>query len=302
MTSGAGKGSDNRHHGAQAQRSACLVRQLAEPRLHGLAPGLCEKDGLFEIDRAVWGCCLGSGFREVLPEKTGAPSTMVRCDLASRLRLAQGIHSQYRSLFPETPLSLTVGAKTLAPYLERLSLIVKGASHRGVCQISLPASPIAPQVGSGSAPTISLWQVALTAAWRFGLKCHVVDLSKTESDRLLPPSTKEAPQLIFIDRVDRLWDPAVAERFELVVQYAYNALAPLFISVLPLANAPHSTSPFGKASGSSSVKGAFSARISKAKANLALSALSPDCQPKLRSTTSGVDIWLTGYPGGQAKT
>jgi hypothetical protein len=140
------------------------------------------------------------------------------------------------------------------------------------------------------------------AAWRFGFKGHVVDLAKTESNRLLPSSGKEAPAIVLVDNVDRLWDPGAAERFELIVQYAYNALVPLFISVVPLANPRESSAPFSKASGPSSIKGAFSARISKAKTNLALSALSPDCQPKLRSTTSGVDNWLSGYPGARGKT
>lgn len=297
MTSDAGKGSDNRRSGAHARTKTCLVRQLAEPRLHGLAPGLCEKDGLLVIDQAVWGCCGGSGFREVLADKGGSPSTMVACDLAHRLRLAQDIHANYLRLYPESPLSVTVGAKILAPYLERLCLIARGVSHLGLCLMAPEPSEASRQATKGSDHPISLWQVAIMAAWRFGLKGHVVDLAKSDSSRLLPTAGQESPRVMFVENVDRLWDAVAAERFELVVQYAYNAMVPLFVSVAQTATPQEKGASAAKVSGPSSLKGAFSARIARAKSNLALSALSPDCQPKLRATTSGVDVWLGGRPG-----
>lgn len=302
MTSGAGKGSNNRRSGGTQSggRSHCLVGQLGEPRLHGLAPGLCEKDGLLAIDRAIWVCCGGSGFREVLAERQGSPSTVVACDLAHRLKLAQEIHAEFLRLNPDSPLRLVVGPKPLAPYLERLCLIAKGATHLGLCLMP-PFSPdmaISPKAVVDA--SISLWQVALMAAWRFGLKGHVVDLVKTDANRLLPPTGRESPKVLFVGNVDRLWDPVVAERLELVVQYAYNSMVPLFMSVSSNSLATGDSTP--RPSGTSSLKGAFSARLARAKSNLALSALSPDCIPKLRSTTSGIDMWLRSSIGERAKT
>jgi hypothetical protein len=303
MTSGAGKESDNRRSGgSQAGRFNCLVGQLGEPRLHGLVPGLCEKDGLFTIDRAVWVCCEGSGFREVFPERQGSPSTMVSCDLAHRLRLAQDIHAQYLKHYSESPFRLNVGPKPLAPYLERLCLIAKGATHLGLCIMPPRPSDVASSVKAGAASPVSLWQVALMAAWRFGLKGHVVDLAKTNANRLLPAAGKESPKILYIENVDRLWDPVAAERFELVVQYAYNAMIPLFISVNSLSQSPDIGASTPRASGPSSLKGAFSVRIARAKSNLAVSALSPDCTPKLRSTTTGIDMWLKSSVVERSKT
>jgi hypothetical protein len=193
-----------------------------------------------------------------------------------------------------------VAPKPLAPFLERLCLIAKGATHLGLCLMPPRPSDIASSAKAGVDAPISLWQVALMAAWRFGLKGHVIDLVKTDANRLLPPHGRESPKILFIENVDRLWDPVAAERFELVVQYAYNAMVPLFISVSSQSQSIGDSPP--RASGPSSLKGAFSVRIARAKSNLATSALSPDCIPKLRSTTSGIDLWLRSRVGERAKT
>lgn len=276
-----------------SNENACFLAKLADLRLSGLLPGLLETDGFLEADTRAWGCCGGSGFRE-RQETSFAKASVLSCDLSRRLRMVRDIYARYAASFPEDKLSLSPPSQALGPFLERLRLISSKGSRLGLCLLS----------AEGMVSPITFWQVALTAAWRFGLTAHVVDLKKTEIKDFLPSRARDVPQIILVEGVARLWEPAMAERFELLVQYCYGGLIPLFIRVTsspeassaqrsgarPAAGNPGS--PAAQPKGPSSLKAAFGARIARARTQITANVLSADVSSKLRATTSGIDSWL----------
>ena len=276
MTSGVAKES-NKAGASPRTALDCLLPKLKDPRLSGLVPGLRETEGFLDVDPLVWACCQGTGFRE-RQDRSSLGSSVLSCHLSRRLRMVRELYHRFEQTYPEDSLKLAVQGHVLAPFLERLRLIASKDATLGLC---LPTQ-------EGATSPISMWQAALMASWRFGLKVHVADLEKTNIKDLLPLRTNDPIQAVFVEGVRRLWDPTIAERFELLVQYCYGGLIPLFLGVtLPPKAAQVSATQPGSGT---SLKSAFSARIAKARTKLVAStALSADCAGKLRATTAGVE-------------
>jgi hypothetical protein len=276
MTSGAAKGSNKA--GASPRPSLdCLLPKLKDSRLSGLVPGLRETEGFLDVDPLVWACCQGTGFRE-RQDLSSLGSSVRSCHLSRRLRMVRELYHRFEQTYPEDSLKLAVPGQVLAPFLDRFRLIASKETTLGLC---LPTQ-------EGATSPVSMWQVAFMASWRFGLKVHVADLEKTSIKHLLPPPADDPIQVVFVEGVRRLWDPTIAERFELLVQYCYGGLIPLFLGVtLPPKAAQASPT---QAKSGTSLKSAFGARIAKARNKLVAStALSADCAGKLRATTAGVE-------------
>ena len=294
---------------SQPPLQECLLSSLAHPRLGGVLPGLALVEGRLEPRPTHFSCCGGRGLR-LSPDAT----TTYSCNMGERLHETRRI-AQLLANLSGTDLAASLPGEMrpslgLPLALESLHLIAKAASKRGLGWIESPpaqapdslslksgAQSGAPS-GSGSRPQASslhpsMWSIALAAAWRFGLKVHIIQLQGTPSADLLPAQDKAAPDLICIARAGSFWDPHTVERFETLINYAYGALIPVFLQILVVGKPP---APRVKAYGK--VEALVAQRLAAARAKAPLAWLPPTCLGKLLTVTSG----LSAPPGAVQPT
>jgi len=174
-------------------------------------------------------------------------------------------------------------AQGLAPAIERLAAVATGQATRG---LAFAAEP-----GPSGVP--SIWAVALAAAWRFGLRPHVVVLGRTPTAELLPRAgrTGEAPRLLCIGGVDRLWDSQLADGFDILVSYAYSSLTPLFMDFHVRQGHTETVADAATPRPTRTTR-AFSRRIEGAKARSPATWLSAECVARLPAVVDGLGVWL----------
>jgi hypothetical protein len=170
----------------------------------------------------------------------------------------------------------------------------------------------------------------MAAAWRFGLRPHVVILGQTPVGELLPVAGQSAvggtvsgvrdrsvgissgardsdgitPHVICVGNVDRLWEPHIAEQLETLVGYAYAGLIPLFAELVSRqASELKGDSPSGSvvrpSPGASPVKSGFGSnrrsltqRVAQLKAKSPLAWLDPSVLSKWPQVTDGLEPLL----------
>lgn len=181
---------------------------LSSAGLAGL-PGLAiDADGVIGLDKKIFTCCGGTGFREDL-----ASGVTEACCLLQRLNLVKDLAAELgEPLLPE--LKRGIGANA---FKQRIADVAAKRSTRGLFGRVDDAR---------TGP--SVWAMATFAAWRFGLRPHVVVIGRTPPGRILPAPAKKPPDVLFVGGVDRLWEAPEADALEALVNYAYARMTPLF--------------------------------------------------------------------------
>ncbi len=261
----------------------CSLPALADPRLAGALPGLAFTEGRLTPVPASFGCCSGSGMR-LLPDC----DTSVRCTLGERLRQVRLLIEKHLRQHGETgrPLAQALAtSRNLGAVLQRLAALSLQREARG---LTFAAEEGVPKL-------VSVWAVALAAAWRFGLTPHVVTLGTPGRTALLPPPGAPAPHLVCIESAAGLWDQQTADQLDVLVGYCYGSMTPLFLDlVLPAAPVA------APAVGPQQARLGIQQRIQAHKARSSLSLLTADCLSKISGVTDGLAPWIAAEQSRRA--
>jgi len=211
-------------------------------------------------------CCQGSGLAQ--DSSSGA---MRRCDLHRRIAMTRSILEQYQRTWsshgvPVLP-PLALDDQSWRGLTGHLTSIARGDRPRGIMRMLPPPPPGLLQPGT-------LWTVALMATWRFGIRSHMVSLGRTPGTHQIPSLSGDAPGLVLVEGVDRLWQPERVAVIEALVSYAYRIGAVLWIEVIQ-SPATEGAKPAG------SVSQSVARRVSGLTQKPVWSWLSPDIYSKL---------------------
>ena len=252
---------------------SCRLALLRDPQVPGVLPGI-DLQGALPIAASVYfGCCGGSGLR--LDERD---DVTYACALSQRLKLLRRIAESWKTTVPDNHQALwpqlANEPEQLLVCRRRLAGMAAGHAARGLAWAG-------PRPGLAVSP----WTIAVTAAWRFALKPHVVILKDTKAGSILPPAGEPAPQLICVGQVDGLWEPHIAEQLETLINYAYASMIPLYLEVV---NRPAVPTKEPAAGGFRRTQDYLKERVAGLRARPPLSWLEASCIDKLPYVTDGV--------------
>ncbi|MBC7531109.1 MAG: hypothetical protein H7318_05975 [Oligoflexus sp.] len=241
----------------------CVLHNLDNPLLSGLSLGLAfTKEQTLSLSPQMFPCCKGNGF---------AWDDNARgyhaCNLKARLFRVQDLLNCYQRAFPNT---------SRFPYQ-----VTPAWSHQILQELAgvfrhdrLPASV---SYTSQRNQASLLWSKAFAAVWRFGMDVRIARLTDFNPIKLTQlTAASDKPFAIFIDQVDKLWDPAIVEAVEFVVQQTYNSQAFLWIEFV------HEQGMAGEEVADGSVRSSLTNRIKKLKDKHPLDLLSRDCLSRLQ--------------------
>ncbi len=255
---------------------SCILRSLDNPLLSGLALGLTStKEGALSISPQFFPCCTGQG----LSWNSRLNGYHV-CALKARLAKLDELMKTYAACFPNsTRFPFQVTPAWSNQILQELAGTFK--------HDRLPANVT--YANQKTQPSL-LWSKAFAAIWRFGMDvrfARITSFNPSELSALTKSSDK--PFAIFIDQVDKLWDPAVLEAVEYVIQQTYNCQSFLWMDFVhePALSAT-ADEPM------SNVRQAIARRLSKIKDRHPLDMLSRDSLSRLQNL-SGIQH-LSGNP------
>ncbi len=240
-------------------RRQCILKSLENSILNGILFGLEWHDGKVVPQPHLFPCCGGLGNRQD-PKQ----NMVIGCGLRKRLRRTQGIIDQLqKSWGPQaSQCVLTSGTKN-AGILRHVSDTIKGYRPQG--------SVISGKLAQPS----HLWSMAMACTWRFGIYSHIITLGRAKAGDLFPKQTKE-PVAIFVEQVDKLWDPRYAEILEAIVTYSYHSNSFLWVEFCS-----HEKLPLSAAN--PSVKEKLTHRVSHLKSKSPYEFLDRDCISRLKS-------------------
>ncbi|MCX6130710.1 MAG: hypothetical protein NTX25_16825 [Proteobacteria bacterium] len=248
--------------------SSCVLRNLDNPLLNGLTLGLSfADDGQVSLQKDMFPCCSAEGLAW---DKAGCG--IRSCTVRGRLYQVQKLFYHYRKAWPHCPrLPNQVPATYARTILQEVGAVLK--HDKAKAQISFTSQKIQPSM---------LWSKALASLWRFGVETRVINLQKIEKHELVRfTSDHHGPLALFVEQVDKLWDPLHGEAFEHLVHRAYNAEAFLWLEFL---HEPYQAHESQNAEQDHSLKASFSRRISQKKASRhPFELLSRDCLSRLQS-------------------
>jgi hypothetical protein len=247
----------------------CLLSCLENPRLSGVLVGLDLTGDLARPIAKDFICCSGTA---LFPCGDGS---IYRCDLLKRLKAVQELLQIFEATWGRHLVPTLLSLQLTSEHLQWLSDFASGRVHKGRC---LQANRERSQPGV-------LWAIALAAAWRFGLRTHVVTLGTTRPGGYFPkePSADDQrKQIYLIERVDKLWVPERAFDFETLVGWCDRAGVPLWVEILREEKKPT------RAGAEAALGGQFSRKIADLKNKPALSWLQRDCISRLNAITDGI--------------
>ena len=256
---------------------SCRLAQLSDERHRGALPGLQLTASGLVADPRFFNCCHGRGLRT---DSEG--QVTVACQMSARLRRSRAVVQRWLAHHSGevNDLRRDLAADNLVARacLRKLTAIADQRSRLGLTWTRRPE--LASQEQSSNSSPFSVWCLAMMAAWRFGLKPHVVILGQTGVGQVMPAAAQEAPQLICVGNVDRLWESHIAEQLEMLLSYAYGSMTPVFMETWVRQPEDQSKpAAFGRSS-------AFIARrVSSLKSRTPLSWLPPASQSKLLDVT-----------------
>ncbi len=244
--------------------SACVSKNLENPLLNGLGLGLNFIDNQqIELKVEVFPCCQGQA--RLWDQQLQAIRT---CSLRARLSRVEKLYAQYRKIWPHSSrLPHQVSNPLSAQILQDLAAVFK----RDRASTHLIISP-------HRQPSI-LWSQALASIWRFGIEARLINLTKHDTQELAQFTADfSGPIALFVEQIDRLWDPMYVEALEHIVTRAYHSEAFLWLDFLQV---PES----GKVDeGDDTVKAELQRRIQRKKQAInPLELLSKDCISRLQS-------------------
>lgn len=243
--------------------SSCILQNLDNPLLSGLSLGLSfTKEQTLSLSPQMFPCCQGNGFAW-----DDRHRGYHACSLKGRIFRLQDLLARYQKTFPnQTRYPYQVTAAWSHQILQELAGVFR--HDRLPATVSYTSQKTQPSL---------LWSKAFAAVWRFGMDvrfARLTDFNPVELARLTADSDK--PFAIFIDQVDKLWDPAIIEAVEYVVQQTYNSQAFLWIEFV------HEQGMNDEAT-DGSVRSSITKRLQKLKDKHPLDLLSRDCLSRLQN-------------------
>jgi hypothetical protein len=251
----------------------CTLETFTSPRLSGILIGLEVKEGRCTPQPNYFPCCGGVGY-----QFNKASGVIKPCSLKKRIARVERLLMQFSAAWP--------GSTAQPPY--RISANQSLAVLQNIHQV-ITAEHTRAVTLQGKKETPGLvWSIALACAYRFGLSVEVFTFGKDSSARLfnMASSRQEAPDVIILEQVDKLWDPFIALEFDSFINFAYQGNIPLWIefSEQPAAAAAKEqqqqqqpqTHPL-------SAKGQLSRRINQLKQQSPLTFLAPSTISKLKA-------------------
>jgi len=231
--------------------------------LSGLSLGLAfTKEQVLSLSPQMFPCCRGNGFAW-----DDTSCGYHACNLKARLFRVQDLLNRYQRYFPNS---------TRFPHQ-----VTPAWSHQILQELASVFDNVRPPASvsytSQRTQASLLWSKAFAAVWRFGMDVRVTRLTEfnaLELSQLTAASDK--PFAIFIDQVDKLWDPAIVEALEYIVQQAYNAQTYLWIEFV------HEQSMGAEDASDGTVRGGIARRLKKLKDKHPLDLLSRDCLSRLQ--------------------
>lgn len=195
---------------------SCILRSLDNPLLSGLALGLSSsKEGLLSVSPQFYPCCTGAG--QAWDNRLKGYHV---CALKERLVRLNVLMAFYSKCYPD---SARLPFQVTPAWCNQILQELAGSFKRD----RLPATV---SYTSRKAQASVLWSKAFAAIWRFGMDvrfCRLTDFDPSELSQLTKVSPK--PFAIFIDQIDKLWDPQILEALEFVIQQTYNSQAFLWM-------------------------------------------------------------------------
>ncbi|NRA66258.1 MAG: hypothetical protein HRU19_17360 [Pseudobacteriovorax sp.] len=219
-----------------------------------------NENGRFHLQENHFPCCGGTGFSSSL-----ANNTVSRCQLKSRLEKTQAVLDQFhRTYGPPEQASIPFHPASSAKILRHVSDTLKGYRPQGkVLKTTLEHK-------------FELWKMALACTWRFGIDVHIVTTNQQSNFVPIPDEDKcKGPLAVFIERVDKPWDPRQIETVETLVQFAYNANTYLWVEFVVDQSKP--------TQGELDLKGKINRRIFEAKKKSHAEYLTKDCKSRLET-------------------
>ncbi len=252
----------------------CLLAGLADPAIKEWLPALTVTDGAIELDAARSSCCGGTGARW-----TSATNTTLTCDLRGRLAAVRRLGGRYYATWGQDGVGLRAALQSPVAQvaLHRLAAIAAGTNAKGLAYFA----------GGPKARQPSVWSLAASAAWRFGLDAHVVTLDRGKGSVVLPQILPSAQRrtVLFVENAQRLWHSPVAEELERLVAFAYGALIPLWVEFR--VTAPGLSDPERPGGTALNVKRALTQRVADAKRREPLAWVAPEIRSKFRAVADG---------------
>lgn len=242
----------------------CILRSLDNPLLSGLSLGLsATKEGQVSINPQFFPCCGGEA-QAFDVRKNG----FQMCALKGRLSRLHELMAFYTKCFPDTA---RMPFQATPAWTNQILQELAGTFKRDLmpAAISYTAQKTQPSL---------LWSKAFAAIWRFGMDvrfCRITDFDALELSRATKASDK--PSAIFLDQIDKLWDPQIVEAVEYVIQQAYNAHSFIWLEFV------HEPAITTGAHETLDVRQTLTRRLSKLKDKHPLDHLSRDALSRLES-------------------
>lgn len=245
---------------------SCVLGNLGNPLLNGLGLGLaCAEDGQLRLQTDMFPCCSAEG-RAWDSHRVGIRT----CTLQARLLRVQRLYAHFKKTWPQAQRNPhQVPAPFSSLILQEVAAVLK--RDKAGTQIAF--------TGVKNTPSLA-WSKALASLWRFGVEARVLNLMKLDPKELTYfTRDHEGPIALFVEQIDKLWDPMHAEALEHLVQRAYNADCFLWLEFMQEQQSePESSSEDG------SVRSEISRRIQrKRKTQHPYDLLSRDCISRLQS-------------------
>lgn len=213
--------------GNAAAQPSCVLAMLGQERLRGALPGLVLTDDGPVPAPGQLSCCGGRGIRF-----DADVSEAKRCDVRRRIERVRKLMYALR-VVSEGKRDLAQEAASCDAVHLNAAVRRFAATARRDCDRGL-AIPIGPEaVQPDGKRSVSLWALAAAGIWRFGLDVQVLVLGRQSKGNFPAFLTgAQAPQILMVEGVDRLWDPLLADEFEALVGYAYKSMLPLWIELV----------------------------------------------------------------------
>jgi hypothetical protein len=244
---------------------SCVLKNLGNPLLNGVSLGLVSaEDGQVKLQTDMFPCCSAEG-RAWDDLRLGIRS----CSLHSRLLRVQRLYGHYKKIWPQAQRSPhQIPAPFSSIILQEVATVLK--RDQAGTQISFTVQKNSPSLA---------WSKALAALWRFGVEARVLNLSKVDPKELAHfTRDHDGPLALFVEQIDKLWDPMHAEALEHLVQRAYNADAFLWLEFMQEQEAEPKNRDDG------SVRSEINRRIQrKRKSQHPYELISRDCISRLQS-------------------
>lgn len=252
-------------------RRHCILKSLENSILSGILLGLEMEEGKLIPNGGHFPCCSGLGQREDAKQ-----NLMLTCQMPKRLQQTQLILNKlYERWGYGASQSLLRDLAKKTGLLRHVSDTIKGYRPQG--------SVISGRLGKPS----DFWPMALACTWRFGIRSHIITLSRVKIEELYPKQTSE-PVAIFVEQVDKLWEPRHAELLEAIVSYGYSTNSFLWIEFCQQDKLPAPAA-------SSNVNEKIKHRISHLKSKSPYGFLDKDCISRLKSLCVSPRMTLEGF-------